>query len=396
MLSAIALFGILIVSCLMSVAILGSLLRTAVAGVGRWCFAYALLASASSWVLVVGNQPGPGAILGVLLLTLGAVMLLVQGMRQFFGLSPVRRDESVAIVIVVVALAYFTCVSPDLHARVTLASIVFAYGRITVGTLALRHAPRDGTRYAHRFLAAAAYLGALVHLARIVAAASGVVPPTTFLQLSLWNVLLLGLAVVTLPCMSIGMVMLAHDQLARRMEKLATIDELTGVLMRRAFMSRANLLLSEAQEKSRRLSIAILDVDNFKAVNDGFGHAVGDRVLARVASVVSDGLRSCDLLGRLGGEEFAILFADTRKTDAARMANALRLVAERSPDDGVRCTFSVGVSEILPGDTLESAMARADAALYMAKAAGRNRVVVAPETDELDTLEFVRVRDGSG
>jgi diguanylate cyclase (GGDEF)-like protein len=83
------------------------------------------------------------------------------------------------------------------------------------------------------------------------------------------------------------MVMLAHEQLARRMEKLAIIDELTGVLMRRAFMSRANLLLSAAQEKTRPLSIAILDVDNFKAVSDGFGHAVGDRVLARVASVVS-------------------------------------------------------------------------------------------------------------
>jgi len=390
MLSAVDLFGILIVSCLMSVAILGSLLRTTVAGVGRWCFAYALLAAASSWVLLVGNQPGPGAIMSILLITLGAVMLLVQGMRQFFGLSPVRRDESVVAVVVVVTLAYFTYVSPDPHARVTLASIVFAYGRITVGTLALRHAPRDGTRYAHRFLAAAAYLGALVHIARVVASATGVMPPTTFLQLSLWNVLLLGLAVVTLPCMSIGMVMLAHDQLALRMEKLATIDELTGVLMRRAFMSRANLLLSEAQEKTRPLSIAILDVDNFKAVNDGFGHAVGDRVLARVASVVSRELRSCDLLGRLGGEEFAILFADTRKADAARLANALRLAVERSPDDGVRCTFSAGVSAIVPGDTLESAIVRADAALYMAKAAGRNRVVVAPETDELDALAVVR------
>ncbi|MFP3758371.1 GGDEF domain-containing protein, partial [Cupriavidus sp. SIMBA_020] len=87
-------------------------------------------------------------------------------------------------------------------------------------------------------IAVAAWLGALVYLARIVAIVLGLAPALSFLQPSPWNIALLGLAIVSLPCMSTGMVMLAHERILRRMEKLATVDELTGALTRRAFMER--------------------------------------------------------------------------------------------------------------------------------------------------------------
>lgn len=381
MLSPLALIGIVMVSCLMSVAILGSLLRTAVPGIGRWCVAHALLATAAVWVLIAGTHAGQFVTLGAALVTLTAVLLLVQGMREFFGKGPARHEETVAFVIAFVALAYFSLVSPNIGAKIGIVSIVFAYARIAVGTLALRHAPHDGARYPYRFVAAAAYLGALFHISRAIAVAFGM-PQTAFLQPSTWNVLFLGLAIVTFPCLSTGMVMLAHDKLARRMEQLANIDELTGVLMRRAFMARANALLQEAVANGKSLSIAVLDIDEFKAVNDAFGHAVGDRILSHVASVVSTRLRSGDLFGRLGGEEFAIVLVDARKADAAAMMDELRLAVERSPRDGVRCTFSAGVEGVMAGDTLASALARADAALYIAKAKGRNRVVMASDADE--------------
>lgn len=381
MLSPLALFAILIVSCTMSVAILGSLRRAAVPGVGRWCLSYALLAAVSSGVLFVGDEPRPFAIVVISFITMVAVALLLQGTRQFFAMKPTRRAESAAFAAAFVALVYFTCVSPSVAVRVVCLSAVLAYGRIAVGLLALRRAPRDGARYAARFVAVAAGLGALSHMVRAVAVIFGIVTPVTFLQPSPWNIVLLGLAIVSLPGMSIGMVMLAHDQLVRRMERLATIDELTGALMRRAFMEKAGGLLAEAREGGKAISIAILDIDNFKVINDSFGHAVGDRTLTQIGSVVLGQLRACDLFGRLGGEEFAILFADTRKSDAATLTNALRLALERRTDDGVRCTFSAGVERIAPADTLEGAMARADAALYLAKAMGRNRVVIAPEVD---------------
>lgn len=381
MLSPLALIGIVMVSCLMSVAILGSLLRTAVPGIGRWCVAHALLATAAVWVLIAGTHAGQFVALGAALVTLTAVLLLVQGMREFFGKGPARHEETGAFVIASVALAYFTFVSPNIGAKIGIVSIFFAYARIAVGTLALRHAPHDGARYPYRFVAAAAYLGALFHITRAVAVAFGM-PQTAFLQPSAWNVLFLGLAIVTFPCLSTGMVMLAHDRLARRMEQLANIDELTGVLMRREFMARANALLHEAVANGRPLSIAVLDIDNFKAVNDAFGHAVGDRILKHVTSVVSTRLRSRDLFGRLGGEEFAVVLVDARKADAAAVMDELRIAVERSPRDGVRCTFSAGVEGVMPRDTLAGTLARADAALYLAKAKGRNQVITASEVDE--------------
>ena len=383
MLSPLALIGIVMVSCLMSVAILGSLLRTAVPGIGRWCVAHALLATASAWVLIAGAQPGQFVTLGAALVTLTAVLLLVQGMRQFFGKGPARREETAAFVIAAVALVYFTFVSPNIGAKTGVVSVFFGYARIAVGTLALRHAPHDGARYPYRFVAAAAYLGALFHVTRAIAIAFGM-PQTGFLQPSTWNVLFLGLAIVTFPCMSTGMVMLAHDQLARRMEQLANIDELTGVLMRRAFMAKANALLHEAVAHGKPLSIAVLDIDKFKAVNDAFGHAIGDRILKHVASVVSTRLGSGDLFGRLGGEEFAIVLVDAPKAAAATVVDELRLAVEQSPKEGVCCTFSAGVECVMPGDTLAAVLARADAALYIAKAKGRNQVIMASQANECE------------
>ncbi|WP_296655320.1 GGDEF domain-containing protein [Paraburkholderia sp.] len=293
-----------------------------------------------------------------------------------------RRDELAAFILIFVLLVYFTCVSSSANMRGVLISVALIYGRIAVGALALRHASRDATRYAGRLVAGAAWLGALVYIVRIVAIVAGVAPRLTFLEPSLWNVVFLGLAIVTLPCMSVGMVMLAHDQILQKMEMLATFDELTGALTRRAFMAKANVLRAHALKKGQPLSIAILDIDRFKAVNDSFGHAVGDRLLAHVSSVVSGQLRSCDLFGRLGGEEFAIVFADAEMRDATALTNALRLAVERSSADVARCTLSGGVGGFAAGDTLESAMVRADAALYAAKAAGRNRIVTTSDDDE--------------
>ncbi|NIE62980.1 GGDEF domain-containing protein [Burkholderia sp. Ax-1719] len=375
--SAVALLGTLIVSCLMSVAILGSLARTTLPGVIRWCLGYALLAAASVWILIAGMHGGALTIVGVSFATMGAVLLLVQGTRCFFGTPPVRSDELLALAVVCAALAYFTVVSPNVGARGVLISLGLVYGRIAVGVLALRHASGERTRYACRLIAASAWLGALFYFARIAVIVFGVAPTLSFIQPSPWNVVLLGLAIVTLPCMSTGMVMLAHARILERMEKLATIDELTGALTRRAFMERANALLCDVRARGGLLSIAILDIDKFKVVNDSFGHAVGDRLLAQVSSAIAAQLRVCDLFGRLGGEEFAVLFVYADKDDALRMTNELRGAVERSSADGVSCTLSAGVDGIGANDTLGSAIVRADAALYVAKASGRNRVTVA-------------------
>jgi diguanylate cyclase (GGDEF)-like protein len=128
-----------------------------------------------------------------------------------------------------------------------------------------------------------------------------------------------------------------------------------------------------------RLSIAILDLDKFKAINDEHGHAGGDQVLAHFASTVSSGLRRGDVFGRLGGEEFAILSQSTGQVDTFRLMDQLRVRIAASrlavASGEVTYTFSAGVDEYQEGDTLANMLGKADAALYAAKAMGRNCVV---------------------
>nr|WP_255719259.1 GGDEF domain-containing protein [Pelomonas sp. P8] len=158
--------------------------------------------------------------------------------------------------------------------------------------------------------------------------------------------------------------------------RLATIDELTGVLNRRGLEQA----LDDYEEAAQGMTVVMLDIDHFKRVNDRLGHDGGDEVLRRVAAVVVANLRSSDVFGRWGGEEFLIACQGPRMRDAARLAEKLRDRIEHSETTsaGVRVavTASFGVALAPPGGSVADALKRADAALYRAKAAGRNRVEV--------------------
>ncbi len=158
--------------------------------------------------------------------------------------------------------------------------------------------------------------------------------------------------------------------------------------MRGAFLEQAEQRCGRAARAGSPHSLVIVDLDNFKAINDRHGHAAGDQALVHFAAVMAGGIRSRDLFGRLGGEEFAVLCPDTPADEAARVIDRLRAslagAAAGSTRGGVRFTFSAGVAERVAGEPLSQLMARADAALYAAKAAGRDRVTVAAHAQRAD------------
>ena len=163
--------------------------------------------------------------------------------------------------------------------------------------------------------------------------------------------------------------------------KISATDPLTGALNRRSFTERAGAELSRARRYGRPTSLLMIDADRFKSVNDRYGHAGGDAVLRAFVATVADCLRPSDLLGRIGGEEFAVLLAETGVAGAESVAERIRAAVEARdvPMDGqvIRFTVSLGAAALGDGPTaLENAMERADAALYRAKELGRNRVVV--------------------
>ncbi|MCK1409523.1 GGDEF domain-containing protein [Bradyrhizobium sp. 76] len=164
-----------------------------------------------------------------------------------------------------------------------------------------------------------------------------------------------------------------------KIEELAHIDELTGVLNRRYILRGLNDEMARAQRAGTPCAVAILDIDFFKRINDGYGHPTGDEVLRGFAITLAANMRSIDKLGRYGGEEFLVVMPLGSKDQALSAMDQLRQIISEldwnSISDELRVTFSAGIAQVRPNDAPEDILARADAALYKAKDAGRNRVM---------------------
>lgn len=166
------------------------------------------------------------------------------------------------------------------------------------------------------------------------------------------------------------------EELHRRLQEQAVRDPLTGLFNRRYLDETLPREIAVAARGGTPLALAVLDLDHFKRVNDTWGHAAGDRVLAALGQVLRAGTRAGDLACRYGGEEFVVVLVGAALADAVRRAESWRQALEALPpeDAMVPVTASVGVAAWRPGESAADLFARADAALYRAKAAGRDRV----------------------
>ncbi len=183
-----------------------------------------------------------------------------------------------------------------------------------------------------------------------------------------------------------GALVIFHDITGKKLlldqlEELATRDSLTSVFNRRRFIELYGEEMDRARRYGRPCSLILIDLDDFKLINDTHGHQAGDSVLGNAAAVFRNGLRSSDVLGRYGGEEFAVLLPETDPKTAAEIAERLRKNLEQSPTSheglsiSITASFGVaGLSRPDPGITSEKLLSRADEALYLAKRKGRNLV----------------------
>jgi len=182
----------------------------------------------------------------------------------------------------------------------------------------------------------------------------------------------------------------ASEALLRRnlaLEHLSRTDDLTGIHNRRFIDERLRYELADASRRGEPLTALILDVDNFKSINDRHGHLAGDLVLREVARRLEGSLRRHDLLGRWGGEEFLVVAPRTGTEAGLAMAERVRMAVARSPvvvgSRAIHLTVSGGAATT-DGDDAHDLLRRADAGLYLAKRAGRNRVVFCDRTDPTD------------
>lgn len=161
----------------------------------------------------------------------------------------------------------------------------------------------------------------------------------------------------------------------------ALLDPLTGLPNRAAWSERLDYEVNAWHQRGNSLSLAMLDLDHFKRINDGYGHLAGDKVLKIIANVLSKRLRPTDFIARFGGEEFVLLMPDSALADALAVGEVLREAIAACPfhfkGEPVTITVSMGVAQFQPGERSDLTLKRADEALYRAKAAGRNQVQAA-------------------
>lgn len=340
-------------------------------GLGQW--AQALLIIVVGGILAASRGQLPEILTTAVpnFLLCWGVYGLYAGTQCFYGVRPATWRWLAVTVAVTLGTLWFALGDPSYTARLRLVTALLA-------VMFAVHAwfiVRQGMGSFSRWLT----VGVIVYIAviQLVRLATTFFLPMgdTILSGTPQHVLFIASFSVSVLLFSVGAVLMAGDRLRVELELLATRDSLTNTLTRRYMDEACAIELERSHRTGQPLAMLMLDLDHFKTINDTYGHQAGDRVLVEFAAKVQRCLRSKDLLGRFGGEEFALLLPNTPLDAALQVAERIRAACVPQGNE-VGCTVSIGVTLSLPqNDSMDKLLARADAALYEAKNTGRNRVV---------------------
>ena len=373
--SALTIFLIAALLCVAMLLMLRYFMRSGIAGIREWSGAN-LLACAAFILYAFGRELPPLlAYEAANAIYAAATAFMLVGFRRFFARPPRKVLLVGAVLMVSLATAFFHYVLDSFDGRSNAVSLFQAIIAVAIALTVLRAIRvKRRSRYPYHFTMAMALVVAAGHLLRIAVHLGQSGDMTSLLQPSPWNLFFVSAGTMALPALTLGGVMMVHDVMLAKAEHAANRDFLTGAWSRRAFFAVAEVELQRAQRSHRNVSLLLFDVDHFKAINDSLGHAAGDRVLVDAVARAEGVIRNVDYLGRIGGEEFAVLLPETGIEDALAVAERLRAGLQVSTDDGFAFTVSVGVAMWRNEESFADMMQRADAALYRAKLGGRNRV----------------------
>lgn len=312
-------------------------------------------------------------------LIVAGIMLMYLGLLRF-DKRPIRKQARMlmlALAVIGLGLLWLTFGVDSYRGRVMLVCIVnmtlfFASG-ITV--LQMRH-QRGG---AERFTAAVFLFTGTVSLLRFAVALATTVKLDPANDMSIAQHLYLASFATSLVGLSLGFILMANRKLQLQLQFQASRDSLTGIYSRGAFLEIVDNEVKRSDRYRQPLSLLIIDLDNFKRINDNYGHPVGDAVLRDFVQRTQQVLRSHDSFARHGGEEFAILLPNTSEEEAMVVANRIRQTIDEDTDPALpRYTISIGIAGNALAD-LDAAtfFGYADRALYQAKRNGKDQAVLA-------------------
>jgi diguanylate cyclase (GGDEF)-like protein len=306
--------------------------------------------------------------------------LYVNGIQAFNDQLPNHRIPIIVFVLLTLIDTYFLLMNHDIRMAVILAAVIFS--AIYLYCARLTFTREEGILGNFFWITSSLYLLMAVLMIGRAAYASQV-DVEVFESFAAWPVnaytFMLG-AVSQFFISSLFVLMLSY-KLNRNLESIATIDSLTGVLNRRGLEDASVKMQDICKRINLSMAVLLIDIDYFKKVNDTYGHLLGDDVLRHIAKTISGILRSSDVLGRYGGEEFCAFLPNTTEGDALGLAERIRAGIEASPiklglNVNLKTTVSIGVADsVRAGYDFKGLLATADSAMYGAKNGGRNRVM---------------------
>jgi diguanylate cyclase (GGDEF)-like protein len=316
---------------------------------------------------------------------LASFVYLYRGILRFLGSRKTIIVPSIISSICIAVLFYFTEIQDKIVPRIVAISVAVGLVRGLIAIELFRKSPTfPNPRLMRLFAAFMTFFAAVTINYGIITVVHGA-SSTGQLTSSTAGTVTLTIGLVSVCATGLFILVLASSDLIARSRDESQKDSLSGAFNRRGIEAKLDGELMRLQRGNHKLSIALIDVDYFKAINDILGHAAGDAALRDVADAISGHLRDRDFLGRYGGDEFLLILPQTPCSTALaiteRLSQAVRNLSLSSGSQPL--TLSIGITEALPSDDTVSILARADKALYKAKSDGRNcRRVVNLETED--------------
>ena len=347
-------------------------------GPGYWAVGNLVIGLGMVLVLIQLDMPKAAFVPGMALIGAG-LSLYINGIQAFIGRTPNHRIPIIVFVLLLLVDAYFMLMQHNIRVTVIVSALIFAIIYLYCARLTFsRDEGLVGNLY---WITSSLYLlMALLMFGRAAYASN--VNLEVFDSFTTWpvNAYTFMLGAVSQFFISSLFVLILSYKLNQNLESIATIDGLTNILNRRGLEDAALKMQDMCKRINLSMTIILIDIDHFKKVNDQYGHLTGDDVLRHIAKVVAGILRSSDVFGRYGGEEFCAFLPNTTESDAIGLAERIRTGVEASPlkleRGAIKTTISIGVADsVRAGYDFKGLVASADSALYGAKNSGRNQVV---------------------
>ncbi|TRZ65814.1 MAG: sensor domain-containing diguanylate cyclase [Rhodocyclaceae bacterium] len=377
--SLIVISGLLATVCTVVLFSLRQSFPRSIGGISQWAWALVLFVVSSALFAGRGLIPDWLSIVVANTVLFGGTLLMYLGLRDLAGQPARPQPYVIGLAVLMLAIAWFSTVLDHYGVRTLLAAGVNAVAFGACAMVALDVSPG---KFGGRFTSAAFMVCVVVLVTRMFGVLYRFDATSSILEPSLVQQTYLTIYPLCLLAAILGFILMINERLRQTLEHLASHDSMTGAFLRPAFFDRLESEVARARRHDRPFALLMLDLDQFKRINDEHGHMAGDKVIVDFAQRITALLRQQDMLCRYGGEEFVLLLPETSLANGTLVAERIRRNVIEAHQGVSPYTVSIGVV-VADGKAANDANAlleAADGALYEAKRGGRNRVEVAAGT----------------